>query len=187
MISCRDNSQKQETKENNNQSMKKTNDEIIEIKQDDIVENDNPLENYIFNEVLNGIKYTTDFKDKNGVIEIYGEPIEDTIRINPQTFSFRGGKVKGVRELTYKDLLHRYYIYEDDTQFYVHVLANKPVDRLKSINIGDFSEKIITTFGGNYYQDGGEDIIYDLGNDSIVIFFIRDKIINGILYVINDF
>jgi hypothetical protein len=180
IISCRDNSQKQEIKENNNKLLEKANDEIIK-------QNDNPLENYIFNEILNGIKYTEDFKNKNGVIKIYGEPIEDTIRINSETFFFRGGKVKGVREIKYEDLLHRYYIYEDDTQFYVHVLANKPMDRLKSINIGDFSEKIIITFGKNYYQDGGEDIIYDLENDSSVIFFIRDKIIHGVLYVINDF
>jgi hypothetical protein len=95
--------------------------------------------------------------------------------------------IKGVREITYNDLLHRYYIYDDNTQMYVHVLAYKKLDRLRTINIGDPARKLISIFGETYHQDGGEDILYSLNTGTSIIFFVRDALITGILYIINDF
>ncbi|QQO10353.1 hypothetical protein [Breznakiella homolactica] len=149
----------------------------------DVIQNDfdisrEKIQSFIDNELLNGIKYQESFKDKDGVINTYGNPIEDRIKtIKP--FSFEGGTVIGIRELIYNDFIHTYYIFENGNQLYASVEYNNKLGRVKKINIGNTFEELKIAFGNHYYEGKGENIIY-YGKNVEVIFLINEKIIQSI-------
>ncbi|GHV08468.1 hypothetical protein FACS189485_19990 [Spirochaetia bacterium] len=112
------------------------------------------LNSFVFDELFDGKEYiryhygfTSIIWDEIGLEEIYGTPIEDNI---VSLYIHSRPYVIGLREIIYKDLTHRYYIFDDNTQRYANLEVNHKLDRLKEINIGDSVEKLITTFGNKY-------------------------------------
>jgi hypothetical protein len=127
---------------------------------------ENKLKEFISNEVLNSIIYQGDINDENGVINTYGVPIKDEIIEYSDGQRYEGGLyLTGIREITYEDLIHRYYVFTGGVQYYIDVIINKRLDRLTSVNIGVTSEEVTAVFGNNYWRKEGEDIIYTLSDD----------------------
>jgi hypothetical protein len=136
------------------------------------------IEDFAIAEILNGKEYTASLRDPNGVISIYGKPLEDTIKIiNP--FNFEGSTIINFREIVYEDLTHTYYVTDKSTQIYAYVEVTKKVDRLKKINIGESVEKLVKTFGEGYYKDNNNIHYHGLQED--VIFIIKDNLISSII------
>jgi len=153
---------------------------------------ENKLKEFVFNEILNGIVFQGDENDENGVINTYGVPIKDEIIEYSDGQRYEGGRyLLGIREITYEDLIHRYYVFNRD-QWYLDVVINKKLDRLIMINIGASSEDVIAVFGNNYQYKDGEDIIYMLGGDDSpeplrwVRFSIENNIVIKISYIITS-
>jgi hypothetical protein len=132
------------------------------------------IENYFINEVLNGIKYTGKLDNKNGVVELYGLPLEENIEsISP--YYFEGGKVIAIRKLIYEDLIHYYYVFENGKELYVGIEMKKSHERLKTITIGDDVNKLKETFGGNFYEYENRISYYGLKEE--LVFFIENNIV----------
>jgi hypothetical protein len=121
-------------------------------------------------------------KEKYEVIDIFGEPLN--IKVTEVSFNLVGGKVIEIRELIYDDFIHIYYIFEDGTIFYIGFIIEKKLERLKTINIGDTSEKLLSIFSDKYYswesvESIKENISYYI--DPVEVqFVINDKIIQKI-------
>jgi hypothetical protein len=158
---------------------------------------ENKLKEFIYSEVLNRKIFHGDDNDENGVIAVYGIPVSDEIIDYPDKQRYEGGmSLIGIREIIYENLTHRYYVFINgsniERQFYVDVIVNKKLDRLKTVNIGDTSDKILTVFGNNYWRKDGEDIIYMWGGDTTgetyrwVKFSIENNIIIKISYILNS-
>jgi hypothetical protein len=158
---------------------------------------ENKLKEFIYDEVLNGTIFHGDENDENGVIATYGIPISDEIIEYSDNKRYEGGmSLKGIREIVYEDLTHRYYVFINrsniERQFYVDVVIDKELERLKTVNIGDTSEKILTVFGNNYWRKDGENIIYMWGGDTTeethrwVKFSIENDIIIKISYILTS-
>jgi hypothetical protein len=158
---------------------------------------ENKLKEFIYNEVLDRTIFQGDENDENGVIATYGIPVSDEIIEYSDKQRYEGGmSLIGIRELIYEDLTHRYYIFINrnniEKQFYVDVVVNKKLDRLKMVNIEDTSEKILTVFGNDYWRKDGEDILYMWGGDPTeetyrwVKFSIENNIIIKISYILNS-
>ena len=136
------------------------------------------VENYIINEILAGIKYTGNLDDQYGVTKYYGVFVEEKITtITP--FYFEGGNVIQLRELIYNDITHYYYIFDTGKQLYKGVEIKNPLTRLITINIGDTYDKLIESFGNDYYYGGKEYISY-FGFQGEVIFSIEGNRIKKI-------
>ena len=151
---------------------------------------ENKLKEFIHDEFLNGIIFQGDINDENGVINTYGIPIKDEII---EYSDDRGGGLRlvGIREITYEDLTHRYYVFTIGVQYYVDVIINRKLERLTIINIGATSEEVLELFGSNYWHKEGEDIIYIWGGDGEedyrwVRFSIENNIVNKISYIITS-
>jgi hypothetical protein len=117
-----------------------------------IVENNvikNSITNYFYNEILNGNNDLSFQHGSEGVINFFGKPSEEN-RI-PTSFYFEGGIVIQIHELIYNDLTHRYYVFESGRELYYGFFVTKPLDRLNSVEIGDTSEKLLSTFSDKYY------------------------------------
>lgn len=145
--------------------------------------------NFVFNEILDNNIYKGSDEDKDGVINTYGEPLKDEIIEYSDGLRYEGGmSLIGIREITYEDLIHRYYVFinrsNNERQFYMDVSVNNKLDRLKTINIGDTAESVIKIFGNNYYRMEGEDIMYIVDEIKLLRFYIIDNIIVKISYVI---
>ena len=135
------------------------------------------VENYIINEILAGIEYTGNLDDQYGVTKYYGIFVEEKITaITP--FYFEGGNVIQLRELIYKDITHYYYVFETGKQLYKGVEIKDPLTRLITINIGDTYDKLIKSFGSDYYGD--EEYISYFGFHGEVIFSIEGNRIKKI-------
>jgi hypothetical protein len=170
--------------------------EVLERRNNNLSYEDK-LKEFIYNEMLNGIVFNGDENDENGVIDTYGMPIRDEIIEYTDGRRYEGGlSLTGIREITYEDLTHRYYVFinRNNTvrQFYNDVFVNTKLNRLKMINIGDTSEKLLTVFSGNYWRKDGEDIIYMWGGDDTgetyrwVKFSIENNIITKISYILTS-
>ena len=107
------------------------------------------ITDFYFSEIMEGNRKLGFHRNGYEVIELFGEPLE--IRIIPVSFYFSGGTVKEKHEYVYNDFIHYYYIFEDGILFYNGFTIEKRLARLKTINIGDTSEKLISTFGGEFF------------------------------------
>jgi hypothetical protein len=157
------------------------------------INNENKLKEFIANELLNGVIYQGDINNGNGVINTYGVPTKDEITEYSDGKRYEGGGyLSGIREITYEDLKHRYYVFTNGDQCYVDVNVDKKLDRLTTINIGSASEEITAVFGSSYWRKEGEDIIYMLGGDGSpdplrwVRFSIENNIVIKITYIITQ-
>jgi hypothetical protein len=83
-------------------------------------------------------------KGIEGIVNIYGEPID--IRIIPVSTIHEFEKIKEIHEYIYKDIIHSYYISQDGKEFYRGFSVEKKSERLKTINIGDSSDKLLSAF-----------------------------------------
>ena len=156
---------------------------------------ENKLKEFIANELLNGVIYQGDENNENGVIDTYGVPTKDEITEYSDGKRYEGGGyLSGIREITYEDLKHRYYVFTNGDQCYVDVNVDKKLDRLTTINIGAASEEVTAVFGSSYWRKEGEDIIYMLGGDGSpdpgplrwVRFSIENNIVIKITYIITQ-
>jgi len=144
--------------------------EDVLIKINTILNYENKLKYFVYNEILNGIIYQGDLNDLNGVIDTYGIPVKDEIIEYSDNMRYKGGRsLVGIREIVYEDIKHRYYVFRNrsniESQFYQDVLVNKILDKLITINIGNTSEDVIKTFGNNYWCKDEEDIIFMWGGE----------------------
>jgi hypothetical protein len=99
IFSCKDNKNEKQEFDKNIQRLEKNNEKTGVLTEDSKISagnNTSLLEDFVFYELLNGIKYHEDYKNINGVIETYGNPIKDEIRINHETFYFRGGRINNL-------------------------------------------------------------------------------------------
>jgi hypothetical protein len=145
--------------------------------------------NFVFDEILDKNIYNGSDEDKDGVVNTYGKPIKDEIIEYSDGLRYEGGMtLKGIREIIYEDLTHRYYVFinrsGDERQFYMDVLVDTKLDRLKTINIGDTTENVIEIFGNNYYRKEDEDIIYLVDDIKLLRFYIIENKIIKIAYII---
>ena len=151
---------------------------------------DNNLEEFIYNEVLMLNRKINDYDitDENSVTNFYGEPIRDEIIEYSDGRSYAGGLIlTGIREITYEDLLHRYYIFNKGVPYYVEAIVSEKLDRLTTINIGATSEEVITVFGENYSFKEGKDIVYRIDEGiRMVKFSIENNIVNKITFIITS-
>ena len=139
------------------------------------------ITNYFYNEIMNGNNDLSFQNGSNGVIDFFGNPLEENIL--PSSFNFEGGKIVEIHEYVYEDFIHRYYISESGYKLYAGFTINKKLDRLKTINIGDTSEKLLSVFPDKYYPwEGFEQIKENISyyTDPVVCevqFVIKDRII----------
>jgi hypothetical protein len=123
-------------------------------------------------------------RDKYEVIDIFGDPLDIRItKVSP--FYLEGGRVIEMRELIYDGFNHIYYVFESGTIFYIGFFIEKRLERLKTINIGDTSDKLLSTFSDKYYSWELESIKENISyyTDPVtceVQFVIRDTIIQKI-------
>ncbi|MDR0312148.1 MAG: hypothetical protein LBI14_00975 [Treponema sp.] len=153
---------------------------------------ENKLKDFIHNEVLNGIIFQSDIDDENAVIAIYGEPIKDEIIDYSDGKRYEGqGYLTGIREISYEDFIHRYYVFSSGGQMYVDVVAKRNLDRFTMPIIGAYSEDIIAAFGSSYWRKDGEDLIYMWGGDGgesyrWVRFSIENDIVVSVAYILTS-
>ncbi|MDR0561118.1 MAG: hypothetical protein LBG73_00320 [Spirochaetaceae bacterium] len=151
-----------------------------EEKNNSFEESRESVETYVITEILNGRKYDASLlDDENGVTRIYGTPLADTV-VSIIPFTFEGVLITGLRELTYEDLKHTYFVSDKGGQLYAYVEVSKKNNRLKTINIGDSVEKLIDVFGNHYFKGDGESISY-YGLTEEVIFVIENNSIQRIV------
>ena len=114
-------------------------------------ENKTKVENYLLNELLNGINISGNFYyDKNDVIDFYGIPLEETIEVANFFRSTFG--IIAERKLIYDDLIFIYFVFENNSERLQRVEINRPLERLKTINIGDNANKIREEFGNIFWE-----------------------------------
>jgi hypothetical protein len=121
------------------------------------------ITDFFYDEILNGNRDVSFRNGENGVIDFFGEPDEENK--TPVSFHFEGATVVEIQELVYGDIRHRYYKSESGLKLYSGFLITKKSDRLKTINIGDTSEKLRSQFTDTYhdwaeYEDIEENISY---------------------------
>ena len=114
------------------------------------------ITDFFFVEIMNGntdLSFTDNgiyrYKDNYGVIDIFGEPLD--IIVTKVRFYLVGGLVIEMRELIYDEFKHRYYVFENDQILYQGFFIEKRLERLKTVNIGDTSDKLLSSFSDKYY------------------------------------
>ena len=142
----------------------------------------NSITDFFFNEIMDGRKNLGFHRDEFEVIELFGEQIE--IRILPVNFNMVGGIVVEIHEYVYEDFIHHYYIFEGGGIFYMGFMIESRLERLRTINIGDTVEKLLSKFSDNFFtweHDGFKTITFN--TDPLICsiqFTIRDGIIERI-------
>ena len=117
------------------------------------------ITDFYFIEIMNGFVNLNFHRNEYKVNEYFGEPIK--INIIPTHFNFEGGVVVEIHEYVYADLIHYYYIFESGIIFYSGFSIEKKLERLKTINIGDTKNKLLSTFSDKYYSsEKSENINY---------------------------
>jgi hypothetical protein len=107
------------------------------------------ITDFFYDEILNGNRDTSFSNGENGVINFFGAPLEES-KI-PTSFDFETAEIVEIHELIYDDFVHRYYVSKSGHKLYSGFFITKKLDRLKSVNIGDTSEKLASTFTDKYY------------------------------------
>jgi hypothetical protein len=143
----------------------------------------NNITDFFFVEIMDGnmgLSFHRDDYGKYGVKDIFGEPLD--IIATSTSFYFEGGIVIEIRQLVYDDFIHNYYVFENGVTFYQGFIIEKRLERLKTINIGDTSDKLLSTFSDGYFTSTrSENIIYYTDPVTCEIeFVIKDKVIQKI-------
>jgi hypothetical protein len=173
------------------QFYKRTMEEVLERRNIEL-SYENRLKKLIHNEVLNSIIFQGDINNENAVIAIYGEPMKDEIIDYSDGQRYEGqGYLTGIREISYEDFTHRYYVFSGGGQMYVDVVAHKNLDRFTMPIIGASSEDITAAFGSSYWRKDGEDLIYMWGGDGgesyrWVRFSIENDIVVSVTYILTS-
>jgi len=142
----------------------------------------NSITDFFFNEIMDSRKNLGFHRDEFEVIELFGEQIE--IRILPVNFNMVGGIVVEIHQYVYDDFIHHYYIFEGGEIFYMGFTIESRLGRLRTINIGDTVEKLLSKFSDNFFtweHDGFQTITFY--TDPVICsiqFTIRDGIIERI-------
>jgi hypothetical protein len=133
------------------------------------------IDYYFTNEILNDKVFSGNMTDRKKFDEYYGMPLEEIIETSEHLFYI------AVRKLLYDDVIHYFYISNDGEEVYNGVEINKPLERLKTINIGDSINKLKETFGNECWEDNndryGHNIFYEGLYFAGIIFYIEDDII----------
>ena len=137
----------------------------------------NNITDYFYNEILNNINLSF-HRDEYEIKSIFGEPI--SISETEVDFWMSGGIVKKIQELIFEDFTHIYYVFEDGTIFYMGFKIEKYLDKLKTINIGDTLEKLLSIFNDIHYLSNENVIFYTDPVTAEIHFIISDSIIEGI-------
>jgi len=117
------------------------------------------ITDFYFNEIMNNFVNLNFHRDEYKVIEYFGEPLE--INIIPTLFNFAGEMVIEIHEYVYADLKHYYYVFESRIIFYNGFKIEKKLERLKTINIENTKDKLLSTFSDEYYSsEKSENISY---------------------------
>jgi hypothetical protein len=133
---------------------------------------------FYFDEIMNGIKDLSFHRGEYKVIDLFGKPLK--INIEKVSFSFEGGLVTEIHKYVYKDFVHYYYIFESGTIFYSGFVIENKLERLKTINIGDTADKLLSAFSDEYYTFDENIIFYTDPVICEIQFIINDKIIQRI-------
>jgi hypothetical protein len=103
------------------------------------------IENYFLNEILNGIYYSRSYT-KNEIINFYGEPLKNIVEETSSFYSDSFGLI-AIRKLVYKDMMHVFYVFDNEVELHNRVVIDIPLERLITINIGDNKNKVKEVFG----------------------------------------
>jgi len=117
------------------------------IENNDLTEKQSIIDFY-YTEIMNGFKDLDFHRDEYKIIQYFGEPLE--IKIESISFSMLGGTATEIHYYIYNDFTHYYYIFDNDAILYIGFFIENKLDRLKTINIGDSYEKLLTTFKDKY-------------------------------------
>ena len=107
---------------------------------------DKNITDFFYNDVLNGNTDLSFIHGKDGVKDFFGAPISENII--KTLFYFEGNKIIEILELVYNDFIHQYYVSESGSKIYSGFFITK---ELETINIGDSSDKLISTFTDKYF------------------------------------
>jgi len=151
-----------------------TNDFLLNV--DQIRQNN--ITDFFFGEIMNGNTDLEFHRDKYEVIDIFGDPL--AVNVIEVSFNLSGGRVIEMRELVYDDFTHIYYVFESGIIFYIGFTIDKKLERLKTINIGDTSDKLLSTFYDEYYT------WEDMKNIKENISYYTDSVPCEIQFVIKD-
>jgi hypothetical protein len=133
------------------------------------------IDYYFENELLDGRAFSGNLPNRKEIYKYYGIPLEEIIETSKHLFYV------AIRKLIYSDLIHNFYISEGGSETYNGFVINKPLERLKMINIGDNINKLIETFGSMYWEGNNYGyehyILYDGLKYAGIIFYIENNII----------
>ncbi|MDR1858607.1 MAG: hypothetical protein LBQ69_03980 [Treponema sp.] len=107
------------------------------------------ITDFFFVEIMDGNTGLSFHREKYEVIDMFGEPLD--INVTEVSFNLAGGMIIEKHGLIYDDFIHIYYVFEDGTIFYEGFIIEKRLERLKTITIGDTSDKLLLTFPDKYY------------------------------------
>ena len=138
----------------------------------------NNITDFFFVEIMNGKTGLSFHRGKYEVIDMFGEPLN--VNVTEVSFNLVGGRVIEKRELIYDDFIHMYYVFDDGTIFYEGFIIEKRLERLKTITIGDTSDKLLSTFSDRYYT------WEEIENIKENISFYTDPVVCEIQFVIQD-
>ena len=141
------------------------------------------IADFFFDEILSGRRYipVEDFivkRSNEGILTYFGEPLEINIIPTNPVFYFSGGRVIEIHEYIYEDLLHSFLVFENEMILYTALIIKKRLDRLRTINIGDSLELLLSTFSDRYWISERA--------DAITITYDPDPLLPRIEFVIRD-
>jgi hypothetical protein len=153
------------------------------VSQSEYETNLNSISDFYFYEIMNGNGELGFHRDEYNIIKLFGEPNE--IKISPvDSYSLQGGIVIELHEYIFDDFIHIYYIFENGIIFYIGFYIDKKLDRLKTINIGDTYDKLLSTFIDEFFSWENDGLLritfYTEPISCEIRFIIKNKIIERI-------
>jgi hypothetical protein len=149
------------------------------------------IKQFVCDEILNGnsdlfflVERDYDFgrPDQNEIIKVLGEPLEVKI---VKTFFIENGIAAECQHHIYDDFTLQYYVAKNESTVFDGFIIRKKLERLKTINIGDNAEKVVTNlfdkredrsyeYIARWLEDnrrGKEEFFtYDLGGENEITF-----------------
>jgi hypothetical protein len=143
------------------------------------------ISDFFFYEIMDGLKDFTWEKGNIGVEKIFGMADEINV-LTFEPFWFQGGTVIEIHEYIYEDFIHLYYVFEysdyvteNNRKMYSGFRIVNRLDRLKTINIGDTSEILLSTFSDRCFSWESNDfefISFHIGHCEVLF-----RVYNGII------